>query len=325
MPDRSDVLHSPSPRALRAVDVSHLRRAGVTLGIAVLAATLLWLGAPRWIGRIPHVPERLPASVQAWLARLQPEPDWATLPRGPVLEEARRNGELVVAVRAYARPALPGTPAAVEPDNFDADLASRLAQRLDVGVRLVGVGADGRLPVGKRADLVIAGAGAMPAWSHVPTPYTGGQGRLVVLRNTPYRTVADLHARSVCVGQGSPYTQGLVARQGVLPQVYPSAIRAIGAFLAGECQALAEDEWTLARLLRLPEWRFYRTLDDGIVPDDTEAQIALRLDDPISAAYLDRAVRHWKTAGELAQAREHRAGDIAFEVGQLRDGLVCHN
>ncbi|AXV83944.1 hypothetical protein [Ralstonia solanacearum] len=55
MPDRSDVLRSPSPRALRAVDVSHLRHAGVTLGIAMLAGTLLWLGAPRWIGRIPHV------------------------------------------------------------------------------------------------------------------------------------------------------------------------------------------------------------------------------------------------------------------------------
>ena len=95
--------------------------------------------------------------------------------------------------------------------------------------------------------------------------------------------------------------------------------------MSGDCQALADDERVLERLVRLPEWRFYRTLEQGVAPDNGQAQIALRSPDPVSAAYLDQAVRFWKTSGALARAREQRAGDIVFEVAQLQDGLVCHN
>lgn len=81
------------------------------------------------------------------------------------------------------------------------------------------------------------------------------------------------------------------------------------------------------RLLRgqFLEPRFYRTLASDLAPDNGTAQIALRGNDPVSAGYVDRAVRFWKTSGALAHAREQRAGDIAFEVGQLQDGMVCHN
>ena len=77
--------------------------------------------------------------------------------------------------------------------------------------------------------------------------------------------------------------------------------------------------------MQLPEWRFYRSLASDLAPDNGTAQIALRGNDPVSAGYVDRAVRFWKTSGALAHAREQRAGDIAFEVGQLQDGMVCHN
>ncbi|MRS97581.1 transporter substrate-binding domain-containing protein [Ralstonia pickettii] len=295
------------------------------LGIAATGA-MAWFGAPLLMSYVPHWPERLPVPMQAWLAQRQPEPDWAALPLGPVLRDAQRNGELVVAVRAYARPAPPGAPAPMEPDHFDAEFAATLAQRLQLKLRLVNLLADGRLPQDAHVDVIVAGSQPAPAaWQPVPTAYTGGQGALVVLRNAPYRSVADLRARTVCVARGSPYASGLAARYGAIPQQYPSAIRAIWGFLSGECQALADDAQALARLMQVPEWRFYRTLEDDIAPDNTAAQIALRTLDVASANYVDRAVRVWKTGGALARARTQRAGDIAFEVSQLQDGLVCHN
>jgi polar amino acid transport system substrate-binding protein len=95
--------------------------------------------------------------------------------------------------------------------------------------------------------------------------------------------------------------------------------------MAGECQALAEDAPVVARLMGLPEWRFYRRLDAGLLPDNASPQIVIRQDDSRSAAWLDRAVRHWKIGGALATARTQRAGDIAYEASQLGDGLVCHS
>jgi len=325
MPERAPTWRVPTVTAPIA-QAWRLRRPWLAaLGIAATGA-LAWFGAPALMSHVPHWPERLPLPMQAWLAQRQAEPDWAALPLGPVLRDAQRNGELVVAVRAYARPAPPGVTAPMEPDHFDAEFAATLAQHLQLQLRLVNLPADGLVPHDAHVDLIVAGSQPVPAaWQPVPTAYTGGQGALVVLRKTPYRFAADLRARTVCVAQGSPYASGLAARDGAIPRQYPSAVRAIWGFLSGECQALADDAQALARLVQLPEWRFYRTLEDDIAPDNTAAQIALRTRDAVSAGYVDRAVRVWKTGGALARARTQRAGDIAFEVSQLQDGLVCHN
>lgn len=136
---------------------SKRRRLLAAAAVAVAATgALAWFCVPVLIHDAPHVPERLPAPVQAWLAQHQPEPDWTALPLGPALREAQRRGELVVAVRAYARPAPPGVPTPLEPDNFDADLARTLAQHLQLRLRLIGVPADRPLPGDAPVDLVMA-------------------------------------------------------------------------------------------------------------------------------------------------------------------------
>ncbi|WP_354682940.1 transporter substrate-binding domain-containing protein [Cupriavidus necator] len=312
----------PSAQALPAAGVAARRFWSIVFLTASLGLVLAW-GGPRMLERAPHVPERLPAPLQDWLQRLQAEPDWSEVPVGPLLGKARRRGELVVGIRQYARPAPPGAPAPAEPDNFDAALARFLAERLNVRVRLVGLGPDA---APQAVDLIIAGtrqAGSgVPA---VPTPYTGGDGVLVVLRGSASRHASDLRQRTVCVAQGSPYAADLSQRMAAQLKVYGSAIRAVSGFMAGECQALAEDGVVIARLLSLPEWRFYRQLDTTLRPDNNSPQIALRMNDAVSAAWLDRAVRQWKLSGALAQARERRAGDVAFEASQLQDGLVCHS
>ena len=336
-----DLLPAPAPRqALPRLPLlsRRIRLSLAAAAAAVLAGMLATAALPPLLARLPHPPERLPAPLQHWLAQRVAPPDWHALRLGPVLAEASRRGVLVVGVRAYARPAPPGAPAPAEPDAFDASLARQLAAHLGLRLRLVGLLGDAGNPgdprnapvllPGPRPDLLLAVAGAVPAApaaARVPTAYTGGMGQVLVLRKSAYRHPADLARRSVCVAQGSPYAHTLAARYGALPRTYASAIRAVSAFLAGECDGLADDTLALARLARLPEWRFYRALDGAVAPDNGAAQIVLRAGDPLSAAYVERAVRYWKSGGALAQARERRAADLAFEAGQLQDGLVCHN
>lgn len=242
----------------------------------------------------------------------------ARAPAGPLLEAVLAKGELVVSVREYARPAPPGQPSPPEPDAFDVAAARYLADRLHVNLRIVTGWQAGT------ADLDLAGARAVRA-NAVATPYTGGTGALVVLRGSAYARAGDLAQREVCVPQGSPYLSTLSQRTNAVPRLYPSAIRAVAGFMAGECQALADDEVVIARLLSLPEWRFYRRLSDKVPADEGNPEVTMRADDRASAAWLDRAVRDWRSGGALTHARERRAGDIAFEVTQLQDGLVCHS
>ena len=266
------------------------------------------------------------AGVVAW-ASATPRP-----PRGALLDTVLARGELVVGVRQYARPAPPRAPTPPEPDHFDTAMARYLAEQLRVNVRVVGLPGDPGTPAWQAAaqqvDLVIAGAGASARTrTTVPTGYVDGDGALVVLRGSAYRHADDLRDRAVCVGQGSPYKASLTRQYRAQPRVYPSAIRAAASFMAGECQALADDAMVLSRLTGLQEWRFYRRLDARLQPDDHDTQIALRVADADaeSTAWLDRAVRRWKSDGGLQKAREQRAGDVAFEASQLQDGLVCHS
>lgn len=316
----------------------------VALAVA-LVGSLLWRASDRVLERFPGLPERLPVSMQGWLAHIPAEPAWSGLPLGPVLADAKHRGVLVVGVRAYPRPAPSGAPTPPEPDAFDVELANFIAGRLGVRLQVVGLAADrsgGALqppssspsspssPSSSQVDLILAGTpGAAQAFAPlpatVPAAYTGGTGHLVVLRGSPYRHAADLAGKPVCMALGSPYARGLAARDGVAPRIYESGIHAVSAFMAGECQALAEDGLLLDRLLGLPEWRFYRPLDNALAADNDTAQIALRAADDTSSAWLGEAVRYWKIGGSLAQARVRRAADVGFEVGQLQNGFVCHS
>ena len=67
---------------------------------------------------------------------------WPALPQlggteaaGPVLLQAQRNGVLHVALRSYARPALPGEALPPEPDVYDQALADWLGRQLGTSVK----------------------------------------------------------------------------------------------------------------------------------------------------------------------------------------------
>ena len=68
---------------------------------------------------------------------------WPALPdlggteaAGPVLQQARRQGVLHVALRSYARPSLPGDPLPPEPDVYDQALADWLGRQLGTSVQI---------------------------------------------------------------------------------------------------------------------------------------------------------------------------------------------
>lgn len=249
---------------------------------------------------------------------------------GPWLAAVQQRGTLVVGVRQYARPAPPKAPTPPEPDHFDVAMAHFLADRLGVALKVIGLpgepGSSTWQAAERRVDIVIAGAtkrgdGILP----VSSAYATGEGALLVLRGSRYQRAQDLHGQPVCVGQGSAYASRIARDFDGVPRVYASSIRAASGFLAGECQALADDSPVVARLLTLPEWRFYRTLDAGLQSDAEAARIGLRGADPQSGAWIDRAVRDWRRDGALDRARAQRAGDVAYEASQLQDGLVCHS
>ncbi|MFT4192857.1 MAG: ABC transporter substrate-binding protein [Comamonas sp.] len=320
----------------RGPTAAWLALGGLALAIVLLAVALA-LGTWR-----PGLLEHLPPAAQRTLGALLPEPDWRPLTRGTWAERVRQRGVLVAAVRYYPRPAPPEAPTPPEPDGFDLALAQFIAQRLGVRLETLAVpepplfgGAtpSATAPGEPVPDIVIAGDAwpAMGAIPTAPTPtltvagaYGGGAGRLVVLRGSAVQHARDLRQASVCLQQGSPYAEDLARRWGARPQTYPSAIHAISGFMAGECQALAEDEAVTARLMAREEWRFYRQLPEPLSSGDHQSGLHLATADADAAALLDRLLRQWQASGARLAAHERRVGDIAFEVTQLGDGLICH-
>ena len=145
----------------------------------------------------------------------------------------------------------------------------------------------------------------------------------MALRNSPLTRTAQLNGQTICVAQGSPYSEPLRERLGARPVHYRSAVHVVSAFMAGECAALAEDEGLLQRLLAQTEWRFYRLLDGAIAPAPS-AQVQLAQADPASARHLDALLQQWRAQGLEAQARLHRTSTVVHEVALLQDGAICH-
>ena len=94
----------------------------------------------------------------------------------------------------------------------------------------------------------------MASLRDLPVQYR--EGALIGLRNAPVRPVRE---QSVCVAVGSPWAQTL-QQQGAELRTYVSSIRAAVAFMAGECNLLAEERHSLQALAQSPDWRFYALL-----------------------------------------------------------------
>jgi len=259
---------------------------------------------------------------QAWWS---PHP--GELPPGPLLEPALARGKLLVGVREYVRPVLPGAPPAAEPDPRDAALAQALGDYLQLPVELVGLPSEQHEAtlIKGRIDLLIAGNALQPSPATdvaLPVSARHSEGALLVLRGMVLVDEAPLRGNTVCLAEGSPY-HSIIAGQGAVARRYPSSVHAIAAFMAGECTALAEEESLVAWLLQQPDWRFYRRLPIALRPEDA-GHVRLPVDEPQTRAWLAAALADWQRGGAQDSALAHWIGELSVDVLKLEQGLMCH-
>ncbi|MGO4326645.1 transporter substrate-binding domain-containing protein [Cupriavidus sp. 2TAF22] len=283
------------PRLARAAR----RIAGITLRALAGAALLGWL--------LPGLP---------W--QQQPVP-------GPLLQQAQARGELVVGVHAYARATPPGRPLVPVPDPAEAALAAELGRALGVPVRLRHLpapapGGDAG-PPGAGTDLVFGNAGAArPRAATVHAPAIP-PGTLLTLRFTPVDRLGLLAGKTACASQDSPYAPAL-ARAGAELRRYPSALQALLAFRRGECAAVAADAALAARVMRLPEWRFFAAAP--LLLHGEGPLLTLPRADSQSVRYLEQWLASRQRDGQLARWRDAAAGEAAFNTMLVESGLICH-
>ncbi|WP_427771476.1 hypothetical protein [Comamonas thiooxydans] len=252
---------------------------------------------------------------------------------GPVLQQARRNGVLHVALRSYARPSLPGEPLPPEPDVYDQALADWLGRRLGTSIKITPA---------SDADLVLEGVASQDD----PTAadrQTGGSYmpqslQLLVLKQQgslwsrhapghwsswlPHVAQKAAPRPTACVATGQASASTLQA-QGLEPLFAPSSIHAVSDFLAGKCHVLAESPEVITRLLQQDNWRFYTRLGNRFRTTD-QAHIRLARADAQSTRWLQHAVQQWQRSGLQQRAQDNRVSTIALEASLLEDGAICH-
>lgn len=245
---------------------------------------------------------------------------------GPVLVQAREKQLLRVGVRSYPRPTSSNAALVAEPDEMDRALATALGRYLGLEVRLTAIPLEdvaGFLRAGS-VDAVIAGSLDIPGLEHqrvalreVPRAYA--QGALLSLRNGPHSAIKG---QTVCVANGSPWTEALLHLDARI-QTYVSGIRAATAFMAGDCQLLAEERTVLNSLLQTPDWRFYRMLPQTLEAS-SDARIYLSQADPNSLRLLQAGLRDWQSAGGQVKAWDLHSNAFLLDSMKLSEGLVCH-
>lgn len=257
---------------------------------------------------------------------LLPMLDGAEQTPGPVLVKAREQQLFRVAVRSYPRPTYSTAALVSEPDEMDSELATALGRYLGVKVQLTAIPAqdiEGFLRKGQ-VDAVIAGSLDIPGLERqravlndVPRAYD--KGALLSLRNSPQSSVKG---QSVCVANGSPWTHALQQR-GARIQTYVSGIRAATAFMAGDCQLLADERTVLTSLLQTPDWRFYRMLPQTLEAS-SDARVYLAQPDPQSLRLLQAGLRDWQSEGGQMKAWDLHSNAFLVDSMKISDGLVCH-
>lgn len=257
---------------------------------------------------------------------LLPMLDGAEQKPGPVLAQARQLQVLRIGVRSYPRPTASSEALVSEPDEMDSEAAAALGRYLGINVQLRAIPNQDIAAFLRKGevDAVIAGSADVPGLEHqrvalgdVPRAYD--KGALLALRNTPQ---SSIKGQSVCLAYGSPWAQTL-QHQGARLQTFASGIRAATAFMAGECQLLADERTVLNSLLRTPDWRFYRMLPQALEAS-SDARIYLAQPDAKSLRLLQAGLHQWQSEGGQVKAWDLHSNAFLVDSMKISDGLVCH-
>ncbi|WP_159462792.1 type 2 periplasmic-binding domain-containing protein [Caballeronia catudaia] len=246
--------------------------------------------------------------------------------RRPPVCAAIARGALIVAVPSRPAPALNVGKVdhfARVPDGFAAALAEDIGRRVGPPVTFVLADARHTLRSGA-ADIAIGGLAFADdrALAYAPTAYTSGRGMALVLRHGTVHDWRDLAGASICVASGSRFARNAARRAHANVRAYDRPLDALLAFQAGECAALVDDELAIRKLLKQPDWAYYRRLPGAL--DPAPAYIATRGGDLASAVFIERTVRDWRRQRWLSTVRKDQATRLAFEMFNAQNDLYCH-
>ncbi|MGB7194856.1 MAG: transporter substrate-binding domain-containing protein [Collimonas pratensis] len=244
------------------------------------------------------------------------------------LQQIRQRGTLLVGVNHVAPPYVAGAKYRTQ-ESFDQIVATDLAQRLGVRLKMVALTAQnrGQVLAQGQVDLLLlnlpdAEAAALRASaSLLPTAYQAGP-KLIMRNDTDIKRLAQLKGRSVCLAQGSVYVGTMAANYAAREKVYPAPADALLALRTGACDAAVHDDAVLNGMLALPEWKkFSASLPLKAMP--VRLTFALRPQDDALRAYLQRLNREWGSNYWPAQQKKW-INDVAFEVYLDQNVPDCH-
>jgi polar amino acid transport system substrate-binding protein len=212
------------------------------------------------------------------------------------------------------------------PDGFSAALAEELGKRAGLPVRLLladGKDASAAVRSGL-ADVAVSQLSFSPDASVAlaPTAYTSGRGLALVLRHGKVQSWRDLANRTICTAQGSSYASQAAERGQARLQRFDRPLDALLAFQAGECDALVDDEYVIRKLLKQPDWSYYRALPGAVAA--APSYIATRQGDLATALFVEKTIEGWRRQRWLANVREGQAVALSFEMFNAENDLYCH-
>ncbi len=257
-------------------------------------------------------PQPEPESAPAPEAGPEPEPQAKAtrqediqLPTGR-LGEIMARGHLIVGVKTDYPP-WGGIDKQTRKVGLEPDLAQNLADRLGVGLQLVGVSSANRL--GKvedgSIDLVIATMGDILKRRKIagllePNYYASG-ANILVHKGIKVHDWGELRGRKVCLTDGAYFNRDLILRYLIHPVTYKGSRDAQLALEAGRCIGWAYDDTALARLHKDERWRDFHMPLQSILFAPWSIAVSRAEQGGVLARFVEDTIAEWHRTGYLLE------------------------
>lgn len=245
-------------------------------------------------------------------------------------QAAYARGELIVGI-PYLEPTAVAGAKIRTPERLDAAMATHLAERLKLPLRLRQIPAEhakNMLEAGQVDTVIIDRAIDLDelltelGMLDVATGYAT-QSKAVIRSDTALRNTRDIAGHSVCVSQAAVSAQTWARQRGATVHIYKVPSDALVAVREGQCDLSFVDDAVWLPLMRFPEWRaFSATLPGG--GSRMERHWLLPASSHESQAWLKREMRAWKSQGVWKTFGDKWARDVAFDVYLDQEVPDCH-
>jgi polar amino acid transport system substrate-binding protein len=176
------------------------------------------------------------------------------------LEQIRQRGKIIIGVKSDVPLWGYLDPASKTIQGLDPDLGHDLADRLGVGLELIGLQTAERVEAvaSGRVDLLIATLSDTPERRQqmtlvLPHYYSSGTN-ILARRSEHFKTWDDFRHRTVCGRRGAFYNRQITVKYGIdIVALYSNAL-SLSALRDGRCAALLYEDTAIIAMLTEPEW-----------------------------------------------------------------------